>query len=132
MHNFEFVETRDYMPSDFNFIMKTFLLGLYFGDSWFSEIPKDIFMKEYHKIIEILLTRSTVKVACLKEDPETILGYAILGKGSVHWVFIKKAWRGVGLAKDLVPSDTKIVTHCTKVGLGIAKKKGLIFNPFLL
>jgi len=52
---------------------------------------------------------------------DTILGYSILLPEAVAWVFIKDRWRGIGLAKDLVPDTTKVFTHYNKVGLSIAK-----------
>lgn len=132
----ELIAIRDYLPGDMNLILATWLRGLYYSDSWYSEIPKNIFMDQYHKIIKTILAspHTSVRVACLKEDPEVILGYAVLSNvhTAVHWVFCKKNWRGIGIAKDLVPNTVNSATHATKVGLGIMKKKGYIFNPFLI
>lgn len=135
MQKNELVGIRDYLPGDRNFILATWLRGLYYGDSWFREIPKDIFMDNYHRALEGILASKavSVRVACLKDDPEVILGYAIVSSGALHWLFVKSAWRGIGIAKSLVPSDTSTVTHLTKVGLGILKKHpGVIFNPFAI
>ncbi len=131
----ELVTARGVHEADLNFIMATFLRGLYYGDSWFSQMPKAIFMNKYHEIItNLLLNPNTeVTVACLKEDPEVILAYTIASKdGSIlHWAFCKKPWRSIGIVKDLVSKDLKQVTHLTKVGLSIIKKhESLIFNPF--
>ena len=119
--------------SDTNFIYATWLRGLYYGDTWFSEIPKQIFMENYHNIITSILNNpaTTVLVMCLKEDHEVVVGYAIIKPGALVWMFIKKAWRGMGLARELVPIDTKSVTHLTKIGLAITRKRGWAFNPFI-
>jgi len=129
--------TRAVVPGDVNFIMATFLRGLYYGDSWFREIPKDIFMENYHAILERILSnpRTIIAVACLKEDQDVILGYSVYCNTftgvNLHWVFVKNAWRGIGIGKSLVPSSTNVVTHLTKSGLGIIKKhKEIVFNPF--
>lgn len=137
MNKSELVAIRDYLESDKNFIFSTWLRGLYHGDSWFSEIPKDIFMKHYHKFIEYLLNHAntTVKVACLKDDPEVILGYAVLNKEDtlLHWVFCKSAWRNIGIAKSLVSQSVNTVTHLTKIGLSIKRKRpNIVFNPFAI
>jgi GNAT superfamily N-acetyltransferase len=90
-------------------------------------------MENYHRIVEGLITQGIIKVACLKEDPDVILGYAIFSKTypALHFVFVKSAWRGIGIARSLVPKETKVVTHLTKVGLSILKKNPtLVFNPF--
>jgi L-amino acid N-acyltransferase YncA len=125
--------------NDRNFILATWLRGLYYGDTWFREIPKAIFMENYHNILERVLDAGKVEVvvACLKEDPEVILGYSVLSRFNsqpvVHWVFVKAAWRKIGIAKSLIPKDTRYVTHLTKVGLSLIRRNpGIDFNPFLL
>lgn len=134
MNKSELVAIRSILPEDRNFILATFLRGLYYGDSWFTLIPKQSFMEHYHKVIDYLLAKPgvQVKVACLKDTPDVILGYSILSNDTVHFVFVKKNWRGIGIARDLVPNSTKVTTHLTKVGLSILVKKGLTFNPFLV
>lgn len=128
---------RNYLPEDEAFVMATFLRGLYYGDSWFSYVPKDIFMNNYKKIAAAIISRSTntVKIACLKEDPSVILGYSILSADyeTVHFVFVKKAWRKQGIASGLVPKTAKAVTHLTHLGRQLMPKlKDSVFNPFAL
>jgi hypothetical protein len=134
---------RDAKPEDVNFILSTFLRGLYYGDSWFSLMPKDIFMDNYKAVASALLLRHKVRVACLKEDDDTILGYSIvsLDSSTVHWVYVRDAkqadgssFRKKGIAKSLVPADFKQVSHLTKLGLSLMKSKfpNVTFNPFAL
>lgn len=134
MNKNELIKTRAYKPEDRNFILATFLRGLFYGDSWFTIIPKHIFMEHYHKVIVYLLDKSTteIKVSCLVEDENVVLGYSITSPDTLHWVFVKKQWRGIGIAKDLVPESIKVVTHLTKVGLSIISRKKLDFNPFAI
>lgn len=131
------VEIRDFRESDKHFIFSTFLRGLYYGDSWFSLIPKTVFMTKYHKVLEHIMNspNTKVSVACLKDDPEVILGYAMLDAtgSTLHWVFCKKAWRSIGIAKSLVPDSISNVTHLTKTGKSIlSTKPNVQFNPFLI
>jgi citrate lyase synthetase len=132
----DLVLLRPAVESDKNFIMATIMRGLYYGESWFSEIPKSVFMENYHKTVEYILNKPTteVKIACLKDDPDIILAYSIIdsSKNVVHWVFSKKAWRGIGIAKSLVPENIKTATHLTKTGLVIIRKKDWTFDPFLI
>jgi len=125
---------RDGVENDHSFIYATMLRGLYYGDSWFSEIPKDTFMEEYHKIISAYLDHPGVKiqVACLKDDAEVILGYSMVTKDNtkVIFAFVKKAFRNIGISKSLVPPTVTTATHLTKSGLSITKRKGIVFNPF--
>lgn len=135
----ESVLIRDGTPDDHPLIYSTVLKGLYYGNEWFNLIrPKDVFMAAYHQIIERLLASPTtaVKVACLKSDPTTVLGYAIFHLAGenrcLDWVFVKRRWRGIGIAKSLVPVDeVNTVTHLTKTGVTLLYDHPHIqFNPF--
>lgn len=128
-------DVRDYKESDKNFILATFLKGLYYGDSWFSQIPKNIFMDNYKNVARLLVSNPKViiKVACLKEDPDVILGYSILSTdfNTVYWVFVKSAWRKQGIARSLLPLYPTTVAHLTSLGKTLMSKfPGAHFNPF--
>jgi GNAT superfamily N-acetyltransferase len=129
-------DIRDAKIGDKAFILATFLRGLYYGDSWFSQVPKDIFMANYKLVAEKLVTspRSIVKIACLKEDPDIIIGYSILSGdySSVHWVYVKEKFRKRGVAKSLLPKYPTAVTHLTVLGKSLLNKFETppIFNPF--
>jgi GNAT superfamily N-acetyltransferase len=136
MNKSDLVTIRDSIPDDRNFIMATWLRGLKYGNEWFDAIEADVYYSYYQKAIDFILTHNNtaVRVACLKEDPDVILGYVVLNRlgNVVHWVFVKKAWRSIGIAKNLVPETVTRATHLTKVGMAILqKRKGKIsFNPF--
>jgi len=131
-------DIRDMEEADKNFILATFLRGLYYGDSWFSLIPKYIFMKSYKPVAEHMVNsgKNNIKIACLKEDPSVILGYSIMSNDymSVHWTFVKSAWRKRGIAKHLLPKSPVQVTHLTPLGKSLLNKFETtpIFNPFAL
>lgn len=132
---------RKYTKDDANFVLATFLRGVYYGDSelypYIRLIPKDIFMKEYKKIALALLTsdNTTINVACLKDTPDVILGYSILSAdyANIHWVYVKAAWRRQGIARALLPKWPKAATHISVIGMKLLNKfENIIFNPFLL
>lgn len=130
-------DIRDFKESDKNLVLATFLRGLYYGDFFFNLIPKDIFMNNYKKIAESMVDspRVVVKIACLKEDPDVILGYSILSADyqTVHWVFCKTAWRRKGIAKSLVPSHPVYVSHLSALGKSLIHKfPNAVYNPFSL
>ena len=132
---------RPFELADEAFIFTTWLNGLYFGSDSVKkfydaiEITKDQFFKKYHKVIEIILDCPSVNinVACLKEDPDVILGYSVTdtihNEPTLHYVFVKSAWRKMGLAKELIPKDIIRCTHLTKVGRAI-KPKEWTYSPF--
>lgn len=128
-------EIRDFREDDRNFILASFLRGVYYGDTWFSRIPKEIFMTNYKKVIEALLTpgRATVKVASPKGDPDVIIGYSILSNDyqTINWVYVKKKWRQNGIGKSLVPKYPTAVTHLTDIGTTLLPKiQNPVFDPF--
>ena len=124
---------RNGKTDDIPFIMSTWLRGLYYGNEFFGIMPKDIFMDNYKHICEALINKSTIKVACLIEDEDVILGYAILSPDltTLHWAFVKNAFRNKGISKDLLPKYFSVFTHFSTLGLSLVKKYvDLTFNPF--
>ena len=134
MSNFQgLYEIRDGNGTDHNFIMATFLRGLYYGDSWFSLMSKDTFMANYQPVVAALIARRTVKIACLKEDPNVIIGYSILSNdfSTIDWVYVKSAWRKQGIGRSLIPQYPTAVTHLTTLGKTLLPKfQDCVFNPF--
>lgn len=147
----DLISIRKYAPTDYNFIIATWLRGLYYGNSWqqntdpikgapidfFSSINKDEFMNNYHKIVDIILKRQSteVKIASLSDDPDVIVGYSvneiIKDKSCMHWIFVKDEWRRNGISKMLVPTDLEVITHFSRLGMSL-KAKHVQFNPFII
>ena len=134
---------RPYTPNDRNFIFATWLRGLYYGDSWFKEIPKNIFMANYHDALDKFMTKPgvVITIACLKDEPEVILGYSVSRQlqvqgteiGVVDWIFVKSAWRNIGIGTLLLPKQFNAFTHMTGCAKSIVKDKynKVVFNPFI-
>lgn len=131
----ELLSWREMDDGDTNFILSTFLRGLYHGNYYFKNIDSDIFYRNYEQVVKNILSRSTVEVivCCLKEEPSVIIGFAILeSKEILHWIYVKRAWRVQGVARSLVPIDLQYVTHLTESGKSILKKqeRNIKYNPF--
>lgn len=94
-------------------------------------------METYHGVLDHLMQRKdlVIRVACLKEDSDVILGYAVshtLNQYTIlDFIFVKSAWRRIGVGKSLLPDEVHAVTHLTKLGRSL-KPKNVIFNPFAL
>ncbi len=120
---------RPGMLSDEPLIYATWLRSTYYGNSWFKMVPKEVFFENYKKIVAARLASSQVMVCCLEEDPDVVLGYSIFTEDALHWVYVKKAWRGLGIARDLI-GGASTATTMTKLGR-LANKGRLMFNPFM-
>ena len=130
----ELVEIRDAVDADRPFIYASWLRGLKHGNDYFELIENEAYFKHQHDTIESILDdfEVTVKIACLKEDPAVVLGYVVYKYTRLDYVFIKKSWRSIGLARDLVPKDITTVSHITKVGVSLLRKHNHVrFNPYL-
>lgn len=120
---------------DKNFIMATFLRGLYYGETHWTQVPKQIFMDNYKIIIESVLAHpnTMVLVACDVEDPTVIFGYSIvsLDLNTIHWCYVKSRFRNKGIAKSLVPNTAKYASHLSKLGITLLPKvNNPVYNPF--
>lgn len=76
--------------------------------------------------IKKILPHASIKIACLSDDPDTIIGYSVSTGDHLDWIFVKADFRKMGIGTMLYPKDTKTVTHhLTKVGDAIVIKKNL-------
>lgn len=133
----ELVHYRDGKPDDENMILATWVQGLYHSNQnepWFASVPQYIFNEEYRKIIKQLLAKPGIekRIACLNEDEDVVLGYAIFEGDTLHWVYVKSSWRRLGIARNITPKKIKWYTHLTPIGRSIAQTNQFIFNPFKL
>lgn len=129
----DLIQVRGMYPDDWNFIMATWLKGLRYGNDWFGLIEAPVYYENYQKIVEKTLQapNTVIRVACLKDSPDVILGYSVCSGKTLHWIFCKRNWRGIGIAKSLVPDTITVVSHITDVGRIVLKNHPtLSFNPF--
>lgn len=134
MQRSELIRVRTLAPGDRNFIMATWLRGLRYGNSWFGMIDQDTYFRVYGQFIEKILAdpKTLVQVACLHDDPEVILGYAVSRGDSLDFVFVKRSWRKIGIAKSLTSNPISRVTHLTSVGASILRQHPNVkFDPFV-
>lgn len=124
----DLVAFRDKVETDEKFIYSTWLNNLYANTRWRRQIGKRQ-VWNYNKIIEFILQKPQVfiRVCCLKDDPDTILGYSVFELAPpdiiLHWVFVRADWQRKRIATDLTPTTVSIITHMTKTGEKILKNK---------
>lgn len=128
------VAIRNFNESDKAFVYSTFLKGVLHGCPGYEGCLKDAFFAVYPQVLDGLLANASVNVliACLSDEPDVVLGYAIVGPKTLHWAYTKASWRGQGIANMLLAgSEISFFSHTTKPGRAIATKKGWTYNPFL-
>lgn len=123
----ELMMLRPARETDMPFIMDTWLKTLRVSNDLFKQIDKDAYYSMYPKVISRLVSTNTTTICCLRDDDDVILGYSCSNPTTLHWVFVKKQWRGNGIMKLLVNDDIKFISHITKQ----FKKQHRSFNPFI-
>lgn len=107
------------------------LRGLYHApDSFYGMRERDEFLRNYGETLKVLMARpdTRIVVACLAAEEDIILGYAVLGQDTLHYVYVKPAWRQQGIARALV-SEVKQVTHIVPNLNKLRVRKGINFKP---
>ena len=135
----ESIVIRETRPDDKPFILNSWLKS-YKDESLFAaEIRNDIYYKWHNEIIQRILERGTTKilVAASKEDSDVIAGYLVTekirGYDIAHYVYVKRAFNGLGICKLLFQiSPLKYTSHMTRAGRPVAEKAGIIYVPYFL
>jgi hypothetical protein len=130
-------DIREYNPeTDKAFVMATTLNGVYYGCH--EKFDKRLFMNTYKLVLQRILESLNVviMVACSNEEPNLIFGYSIMSSDyqTIHWVFVKKIYRQVGIGRALVPAFATSYTHVTEIASKLVLKfeSKPVYNPFQL
>lgn len=130
----DLVKLRPYRDTDKAFVFETFKKGLWNGNMEFRQMSLHSFNTTYQKLIErlIALPETVTTIAALKEDDDVIVGYSITRPETIDWVFVKRGWRKLGIAKSLLAHIVpKRVTHMTTIpGKILVEKFNLSYDPF--
>lgn len=87
-----FVQIRDHKLTDHPFLFSTYLKNNWYDKTNSTTLKKATWMGLQHSRLEKVLEEQKVKIACLSEDPDVILGYSFQD-GSAPFVYVKLAWR---------------------------------------
>lgn len=115
--------------SDEGFVYATWRNSAYYGSAGQKGSAGQFFKKQTIKIKSILKD-ALVFVACLEDDPMTIIGYSVSTGTHLNFIYVKPGendcFRGRGIARMLMPKTIETVTdQLTKIGKEIAEKKKL-------
>lgn len=93
---------RDLKHEDAGFVLTTWVNGYFYGNKDF----KICSIADQHAVlkpaIQIIAQNSNYRMLVLAEDPNVIIGYIAYAKDTLHWIYLKKAWRNQKLTKKLL------------------------------
>lgn len=130
------VAIRVGQPADHPLIFNSWLKS--FRDSPICKgVPNTQFYAGHHSLIERSLPLSMVRVACDVSKPTEIYGYAVAQSFPeglcLHWIYVKHAFRGFGIAKLLEKSFEATIasySHRVKNMERMLKDRNYIYNPY--
>lgn len=135
---------RPGLPEDHAFIMSSWLQSYRDSSEFAKEIPKHVYFKYHHHVLETLLNRPSTQViiATPKDDPDLIIGYLICEEvGDLrmfHYVYTKRPFSKMGICNLLIegapfPMDSRVLaTHMTYKGRRIIDRLGLTYCPYAI
>jgi predicted GNAT family acetyltransferase len=138
------IAIREYQPADESFVFSSWLNSYQKNSPATEAISKYVFFKFHHPILTRILKRETteVTIACLKDDPEVVIGYLAIEKletppAIIHFCYVKSAFRRMGIARklmessDLNPNECHYTHHTHPVDWWISRMfPKLSYNPY--
>lgn len=136
------VKIRPMKEEDKKFIFASWLNNYKDSSAFAKRIRRDTFFKNHHLIIEHIFAKADTKVmiAYPQTDDDSILGYLVFEDSPdghvVHYTFIKAAFQGLGIAKQLITEsgvdyEKCIFTHFTySMGDILKTHEGPQYDPY--
>lgn len=131
---------RPATADDANFILNSWLRSARHSQS-LSQIPKEVYFSQHHKVVERLLKSAKTLVACNPQDPTQIYGFACGEMREsvfvLHYCYIKQIFRKLGAATQLLQElgHSKELAGCTthypRNASFFFEKFSLLFVPYL-
>lgn len=135
----EHLAFRGPLPGELGFIFDSWLRSQWHAEAK-RRLDPEVFYPAQRKRIGKCLERSSVLIAMSPAAPDEALGYAVhesmLGGTILHWLYVKKPFRRLGIARCLLDLAQRTgpasLSHSHK---GDARSKRLLrrstFNPYL-
>lgn len=130
--------TNEDVPFIFNSWLKSFRETGFMANG----ISNTVYYDGHHKIIQKILQRSEIWVACDERYPDQIFGYAVAeridGIFVLHYVYVKHNFRKTGIAKVLLSmfkhdrDQASCCTHLTRLTDRFLMKYNMFYNPYIV
>jgi ribosomal protein S18 acetylase RimI-like enzyme len=136
------IRMRKATDEDVSFIFNSWLKS--FRDSGFlcRAVPNTIYFQNHHKIIQKILKRSVINIACNPQDLSQIYGY-VIGEYIdnifvLHYIYVKHSFRKMGVARQLYNTfnhdtgNASCCSHLTKMTEKFLPKYNLVYHPYVV
>lgn len=128
------IKFREPTKADYNFLASSWLKSF---RKFEPKISADVYYKHHNKLIDLIMQRAKVIIACNEHDEEQVFGYIVYEEcpiSIVHYVYVKEAYRKMGIAKALGKAghitDVFVFTHLTHASYTVFKDKKSYYNPY--
>jgi hypothetical protein len=134
------IRIRAMQPSDFNYVINSWLKTFKYTGPSVQRIRDYEYYQSYEPIVKSLIKRSDVFIACLREEPEIIIGYLAIERQQdldlIHFVQVKNLWQNIGIGRYLLqaahPQLITYFTHWTNPVDSLVNKFNFTYNPYLI
>ena len=94
-------------PGDLHFFLSTWKQHFWQESPWANRIRWQLFKERHSLILQRLLARSEVLVACDPRDQGEIAGYIVFEPAipALHWVYVKPSMRMAGVGTALLQAS---------------------------
>lgn len=117
--------SRELPKSYRNLLFSKYLHTLRTGNDYYRLSKKDSYYRVKNEEFAAYLARpnATVTIACLSDDSDVVLGWALFQGAKLHYVYVGREYRNNGIANSLLPTKVDEFTHITNTWLKIWNKK---------
>lgn len=103
--------------SDVGFIYDTWPKGLYHASATKITRPKKVWFEAFYNYVNNCMEDCLIRIACLQDEPYTIIGYAVIDLDTLLWIYVKEDYRRQGIANLLTATKVKKYNdQMTKLG----------------
>jgi GNAT superfamily N-acetyltransferase len=137
---------RSGREADRNFIVRGWVKEMRHSP-WTRHVPNGVYYAAQHELVHRLLSTSRVLVACDPQHLEHVYGCVVasdLGPPRVvHWIYVKGAYRGLGLGRALLVSAFEdegrlpaqlVCSQASKLfsDAALLERYHVVYSPYLL
>lgn len=127
------VQLRLATPADRRFIAASWFES-YRKGGHAPEVGFDVYRAGQDAVIQRCMSQGKLVVAAAEAEPDEICGWVCAAPDTLHYAYVKQAYRRLGIALSLFAAvgQPRQHTHDTRLGRLFARKTGSRYNPFLL